>query len=139
MKKRKTSKATKSRKPVPKKQAQRPAFEELPGDEPTATLDAALTSAEAHLQKLFPKFQPYQVVSMFNQHIQTHLREELDNIVDHGHPNDDPADVPQARVICPHCQHDNTGLNRGDCQKCGLDITQAQAQAGTHSLVSLLA
>jgi hypothetical protein len=99
MKERKINAVTKPRKPVNKKKAPRPAFETLHEDVVTDTMDAALTSAEEHLRKLLPTFQPYAVAVAFEGHVGRHLNVELSNIADHGHANDDPADVPPASKL----------------------------------------
>lgn len=66
----------------------------LSSDAHVAVLDGALTSAEEHLRKLLPTFAPYAVAVAFEGHVCRHLNTELSNIADHGHANDDPADVP---------------------------------------------
>ncbi len=43
----------------------------------TAVYDAALTSAERHLQKLLRNLTPSQIAREFRAHIDTHLRSEL--------------------------------------------------------------
>lgn len=60
----------------------------------TDILDAALTSAETHLQKLLPGLGVAHIKAAFYGHIQTHLEDELGNIARHGHRNDDPGDIP---------------------------------------------
>lgn len=62
-------------------------------DAATDTLDSALDAAEAHLQKLLPALTPHQIASAFADHARTHLPDELANIGNHGHRNDDPTDV----------------------------------------------
>ena len=60
-------------------------------------LDAALTSAEEELKTLLPTLKPSEVSEAFATHIHTHLSTELSNIAAHGHRNDDPGAVPQAK------------------------------------------
>jgi hypothetical protein len=67
----------------------------LSTDAHLAVLDSALTSAEEHLRKLLPEFQPYAVAVAFEGHVCRHLNVELSNIAAHGHVNDDPADAPK--------------------------------------------
>jgi len=118
--KRKTSKATKPHKPVHKKKAQSPAFETLSREAIIDTLDAALTAAEAHLQKLLPGFPPRQITCVFSEHVLTHATEELSNIAKHGHRNDSPEDKPG------HLEtHDWNGELPRRCTACGMSETEA--------------
>ena len=63
----------------------------------TDTLDAALNSAEEQLIELLPTLKPSEISQAFANHIHTHLSTELSNIAAHGHRNDDPEAVPQAK------------------------------------------
>jgi hypothetical protein len=63
----------------------------------TDMLDAALTAAEEELIALLQTLKPSEVSEAFATHIHTHLPTELSNIAAHGHRNDDPEDVPQAK------------------------------------------
>ena len=63
----------------------------------TDILDAALTSAEDALKALLPMLKPPEISQAFQTHIHTHLSTELSNIAAHGHRNDDPEAVPQAK------------------------------------------
>jgi len=89
-----------------KKQATKRSKKMLDADEPTATLDKALTAAEDCLRELLlphrihhDALTPQQIADDFAQHINTHLAPELANIRAHGHrnddPNDDPTDTPE--------------------------------------------
>jgi hypothetical protein len=69
----------------------------LDSDAYTDILDAALTSAEQELIELLPTLKPPEISQVFATHIHTHLSTELSNIVAHGHRNDDPEAVPQAK------------------------------------------
>ena len=60
-------------------------------------LDAALTSAEEELKALLPKLKPSEISETFATYVHTHLSTELSNIAAHGHRNDDPEAVPQAK------------------------------------------
>ena len=60
-------------------------------------LDAAMTSAEEQLIELLPTLKPPEISQAFANHIHTHLSTELSNIAAHGHRNDDPEAVPQAK------------------------------------------
>lgn len=64
-------------------------------DDVLAVFDDALTAAETHLARLMPLFGPEAITSKFNQHVNTHLWNELHNIRTHGHRNDDPNDPPE--------------------------------------------
>jgi hypothetical protein len=63
----------------------------------TDILDAALNSAEEQLIELLPTLKPPEISQAFATHIHTHLSTELSNIAAHGHRNDDPEAVPQAK------------------------------------------
>jgi hypothetical protein len=63
----------------------------------TDILDAALTSVEDALKALLPILKPPEISQAFANHIHTHLSTELSNIAAHGHRNDDPEAVPQAK------------------------------------------
>ena len=63
----------------------------------TDILDGALNSAEEELIELLPTLKPSEVSEAFANHIHTHLSTELSNIAAHGHRNDDPEVVPQAK------------------------------------------
>jgi hypothetical protein len=63
----------------------------------TDILDAALTSAEDTLKALLPMLKPPEISQAFATHIHTHLSTELSKIAAHGHRNDDPEAVPQAK------------------------------------------
>ena len=69
----------------------------LDSDAYTDILDAALTSAEDALKALLPMLKPPEISQAYANHIHTHLSTELSNIVAHGHRNDDPEAVPQAK------------------------------------------
>ena len=69
----------------------------LDSDAYTDILDAALTAAEEELIALFPTLKPSEVSEAFATHIHTHLFTELSNIAAHGHRNDSPEAVPQAK------------------------------------------
>src|ERR1700730_11437186 len=118
--KRKIAKAKKPHSPISKKKAPRPAFDTLPEDAVTEILDAALTSAETHLQTLMPALKPSEVLAGFVSHVQFHLVEELTNIADHGHRNDDAEDIPE-RPDLPHdanCTYRlSGGISECSCNK----------------------
>lgn len=59
------------------------AFQNDP-DAYTAVLDDALTQAESRLQKFLPAFTPEEIHDAFVQHVQVHLREELEGGLKHG-------------------------------------------------------
>lgn len=67
-------------------------YNTLNSDEPTATLDAALTAAESKLRCLLPRFQPSELAVAFEDHVRRHLTIELKNIKAHGHRGDDAND-----------------------------------------------
>lgn len=51
-------------------------------------LDAALDAAEAKLRALLPAHAADAIAAEFAGHVETHLREELENIACHGDKND---------------------------------------------------
>jgi hypothetical protein len=63
----------------------------------TDILDAALTSSQDALKALLPMLKPPEISQAFANHIHTHLSTELSNIAAHGHRNDNPEAVPQAK------------------------------------------
>lgn len=95
--KKKITKRVKARRPAPKHLR----------ETTTDVLDAALTSAELHLQKLLPAIPPRQVGGMFVEHVMTHLTEELSNIARHGHRSDDPTFTPERPALShePACAY----------------------------------
>lgn len=110
----KTSKRNKKTKPVASAHKNK-----LESDSLTATLDAALTSAEQHLQTLLSALEPTAIKQAFENHVHTQLTEELSNIFDHGHCNDDPEDTPE-RPDLPHDQ-DCTYRLFGGVSECSCD------------------
>src|ERR1700693_1836852 len=69
----------------------------IDSDAYTDILDAALTSAEDALKALLPMLKPSEISDAFATFGHTHLSTELSNIAAHGHRNDDPEAVPQAK------------------------------------------
>jgi hypothetical protein len=59
--------------------------------------DVALTSTGEELKKLLPMLKPSEISEAFATYVHTHLSTELSNIAAHGHRNDDPEMVLQAR------------------------------------------
>jgi hypothetical protein len=59
-------------------------------------LDRALDAAETILRPYTQLVTPENIAAAFVRHCKTHLSQELKNIAEHGHRNDDPADPPPA-------------------------------------------